>query len=312
MNTKKANRLFLVTILFSISISMLLSLMALTGFELPFIPNMLSSELILVLPALSFGLCSGDRMNTFFPFHRIRISTGLLTLLYTALVIPMTVFLNALSMLFVDNTVLEMSDDFLKWPMWVTILLIGIYGPFCEECVFRGVMLQSYRRSGRVLGAMILSAILFGLMHLNFNQASYAIVIGFMLAMLVEATGSLWTSVICHALFNTENVVMMYVEEKYAPELLKQTQDMSDQAYHQMLVQQIGIYGAVAAVCTLLAVLLVFKIADHEGRGNYFRSIWKRKEKNAEGMPVQKKPGFITVPLILAVLVAVGFMFISM
>ena len=133
-----------------------------------------------------------------------------------------------------------------------------------------------------------------------------------MLAMLVEATGSLWTSVICHALFNTENVVMMYVEEKYAPELLKQTQDMSDQAYHQMLVQQIGIYGAVAAVCTLLAVLLVFKIADHEGRGNYFRSIWKRKEKNAEGMPVQKKPGFITVPLILAVLVAVGFMFISM
>ena len=101
MNTKKANRLFLVTILFSISISMLLSLMALTGFELPFIPNMLSSELILVLPALSFALCSGDRMNTLFPFHRIRISTGLLTLLYTALVIPMTVFLNALSMLFV-------------------------------------------------------------------------------------------------------------------------------------------------------------------------------------------------------------------
>ena len=99
---------------------------------------------------------------------------------------------------------------------------------------------------------------------------------------------------------------------KDAPELLKQTQDMSDQAYHQMLVQQIGIYGAVAAVCTLLAVLLVFKIADHEGRGNYFRSIWKRKEKNAEGMPVQKKPGFITVSLIIAVLVAVGFMFISM
>ena len=29
-------------------------------------------------------------------------------------------------------------------------------------------------------------------------------------------------------------------------------------------------------------------------------------------MPVQKKPGFITVSLIIAVLVAVGFMFISM
>ena len=283
--------------------------MMLAGFTLPFVANMIVSELLLVLPALSFCLCTGERAGTVLPFHRIRISTVFMTLLYTALVIPMTIFLNALSMLFVDNTVLEMSGDFLKWPAWVTVLLIGVFGPFCEECVFRGVFLQSYRKSGRILGAMILSSLLFGLMHLNFNQASYAIVIGFMLAMLIEATGSLWTSFLCHALFNTENVVMMYLEQKYAPELLKQTQDMSDAAYHQMLLQQIWVYGAFAAVCTFLAVLLVFKIAKHEGREQSFRNIWKinrRKDKSENAG--NKRSHLFSIPLFLGIGVSIIFM----
>lgn len=312
MNTKRANWLFFITILFSASVSILLSLMMLAGFTLPFVANMLVSELLLVLPALSFCLCTGEKAGAVLPFHRIRISTVFMILLYTVLVIPMTIFLNALSMLFVDNTVLEMSGDFLKWPVWVTILLVGVFGPFCEECVFRGVFLQSYRKSGRILGAMLLSSFLFGLMHLNFNQASYAIVIGFMLAMLTEATGSLWSSFLCHALFNTENVVMMYLEEKYAPELLKQTQDMSDAAYHQMLLQQIGIYGIFAAVCTFLAVLLVFKIAKHEGKDRLFRDIWKRsRRKNTAENKGKNRNRFISIPLILGILVSVIFMILT-
>lgn len=312
MNTKKANWLFLITILFSASVSMLLSLMMLAGFTLPFVANMIVSELLLVLPALSFCLSTGEKAETVLPFHRIHISTGLMILLYTALVIPLTIFLNALSMLFVDNTVLEMSGDFLKWPMWVTVLLIGVFGPFCEECVFRGVFLQSYRKSGRILGAMLLSSLLFGLMHLNFNQASYAIVIGFMLAMLAEATGSLWSSVLCHALFNTENVVMMYLEEKYAPELLKQTQDMSDAAYHQMLLQQIWIYGVVAAVCTFLAVLLVFRIAKNEGRDGAFRDIWKHgRRKDISEDHGKKRTYLISIPLVLGILVSIIFMIMT-
>ena len=313
MNTKRANWLFFITILFSASVSMLLSLMMLAGFTLPFVANMLVSELLLVLPALSFCLCTGERAGTVLPFHRIRISTVLMILLYTALVVPMTIFLNALSMLFVDNTVLEMSGDFLKWPVWVTVLLVGVFGPFCEECVFRGVFLQSYRKNGRILASMLLSSLLFGLMHLNFNQASYAIVIGFMLAMLTEATGSLWSSFLCHALFNTENVVMMYLEEKYAPDLLKQTKDMSDAAYHQMLIQQIGIYGIFAAVCTFLAVILIFKIAKHEGKDQIFRDIWKiGSKKDLLENKGKNRNHFITIPLILGIVASVAFMILTM
>ena len=52
--------------------------------------------------------------------------------------------------------------------------MMALFGPFCEEFCFRGVVYRGYLKSGNVTGAVLLSSLLFGLMHMNFNQAPYA------------------------------------------------------------------------------------------------------------------------------------------
>ena len=214
MDYKKANRAFLYMILATICFTMLYTVWMIgTMTAMPVILNNFLSEMMIFIPALAIVFFHGDKISVLVPFKKIRIPSALLIPLYVLLLFPLVVFINSLSMLFVDNTVVEMADQILELPIWQMILSIGIFGPFIEEFVFRGVILQSYQRTGRIVGSIVLSSILFGMMHLNINQFAYGAVMGIMFALLVEATGSVLSSFLAHALFNTAEVVLMYMEK---------------------------------------------------------------------------------------------------
>ena len=211
MDYRRANRAYLYMIISTLALVLILTAWTFnTGRELPILANNLLSELVVLVPAIATILYSGDRLRVVIPFKRIRISSALLTVLYVLLLFPLVTFINSVSMLFVDNTIVGLSEQILSMPMWQMFLSIGIFGPFVEEIVFRGFFLQSYQRTGRIIGSMILSSVLFGMMHMNFNQFAYGAAMGLMLSLLVEATGSVLSSFIAHATFNSIEVVLMY------------------------------------------------------------------------------------------------------
>jgi membrane protease YdiL (CAAX protease family) len=83
---------------------------------------------------------------------------------------------------------------------------VAIVPAFCEEFLFRGLILPEllpYGRTTAVLG----SAILFGLMHQNFEQMLYATVAGIVLALVAMKCGSIWGGVIIHLFNNLLSVV---------------------------------------------------------------------------------------------------------
>ena len=50
-----------------------------------------------------------------------------------------------------------------------------------------------------------MSGLIFGLMHLNFNQFSYGFVLGVIFAAVVEASGSIYASMAIHFLINFQS-----------------------------------------------------------------------------------------------------------
>ena len=116
-------------------------------------------------------------------------------ILYTFLMGPLTTLLNAISMLFVDNAVVSISGGVLNLPFLLTFFLMAVFGPVCEELCFRGVVYRGYLKSGNVVGAVLLSSLLFGLMHMNFNQAPYAFAIGVSMAAATARMQALQSSV---------------------------------------------------------------------------------------------------------------------
>ena len=304
MNSKKVNWAFLSMILLNmamIALMLVFYIMGSTFLDIGIVTNLLLSQMILVIPVLLFALVSWrktqtGRFNEMLGFHKIKISSFFMILLFTYLMMPLTTVLNAISMLFVDNAVDSISGDVLMMPFPVMLFMIGMFGPFCEEFVFRGVIFRGYKNSGSVFWSIIWSALLFGLMHLNFNQAAYAIAIGVLFGLLVEATGSLWSSVIAHMVFNSHQVCLMYLSEYFPSDLLADEAELTQ----ELLISAIGPYLIIAAVATPLAVCVLVWLSKNEKRDVAFRSIWARRKIKKEAM--------VSVPLIIAIVVSLAYM----
>lgn len=91
------------------------------------------------------------------------------------------------------------------------ILCMGILPAFIEEAVFRGLILQGLRKYGNWF-AIIASALLFMLVHGNIQQTIYQFAFGILAGYLVIKTGSLWISIIIHAVNNTIVVVLNSIQ----------------------------------------------------------------------------------------------------
>ena len=89
------------------------------------------------------------------------------------------------------------------WGLASGILSAVILAPVVEEIVFRGFLFQSYlRRLGFVL-AMVLSTVLFVVIHYYGVYGSISVAFfGLGACALYRATGSLWTAIVFHGLTN--------------------------------------------------------------------------------------------------------------
>lgn len=92
---------------------------------------------------------------------------------------------------------------------WVVWLVIAVTPALCEELFFRGLVLSGLRRAG-VWPAVLICALVFGLAHSSIYRLLPTMFIGALLTWLVWRTGSIWCSMIAHALNNGIAATLVY------------------------------------------------------------------------------------------------------
>ncbi|MBQ8907500.1 MAG: CPBP family intramembrane metalloprotease [Clostridia bacterium] len=75
-------------------------------------------------------------------------------------------------------------------PLWYGLLFSALLPALFEELFFRHYLLSSLRGEGGYGGAVLLSALLFALLHADFYQMPYAFVAGLLLGIAALASGS--------------------------------------------------------------------------------------------------------------------------
>jgi len=301
MNSKKVNWFYLTIVLVHIAVVAGLSAWVyyIGPVRMTIVGNLLMSQAIILVPALLFALASKEKLKDVLGFHKIKISSVFMIILFTYLMMPATTVINAISMLFVDNTVAQMSGSVLQMPWFVMLPLMGVLGPISEEITFRGIVFHGYKKSGNTFRAIFWSALLFGLMHMNFNQAAYAIFLGIVMAVLVEATGSIWGSAIFHITVNTHNVLLMFVSGVFTSEdYMSGAEELLESK--DALLAMIGIYGVVAMVATAIAVCVLVWISKNENRDVHLKQIWTGRKENRGRM--------VTIPLIVGIVLSIAYM----
>ena len=225
---KGVNLLFLAIVLVMIVYEIAASFLKDRGIDITFGSTALTlvySQLILALPALIYLIFVRKSFKVL-RFKKIKFTNILLCILIYICITPILNFFNALSMFYSTNVISDVmfniSDEV---PFLLGLFLIAILPCFLEEMVYRGVFYNTYREAAG-FGAAFLCGLLFGLVHGNLNQFTYAFILGVVFALIVEATDSLWSTVICHALVNAFSVCYIYA----LPGILRWVQGIYDAA----------------------------------------------------------------------------------
>ena len=98
-----------------------------------------------------------------------------------------------------DHMELLLSDGL------IPALSITVAAPLAEELMFRGVIQTRLERAMPMWAAVVLQAVLFGVVHGTPIQMAYAFLLGLVFGFLRSRTGSILPGVAAHAAFNAMN-----------------------------------------------------------------------------------------------------------
>lgn len=301
---KKINIFAPVLFGFYIIVSMLFSrIIYSNGIALPLWLNLIISQCILLIPALIYVLVMKIDIIKCIPYRKIKLSDAVSSLLIGYCLVPLVLFINVISSVFATNYLNSSTTEISQYPFVIQLLLMAFLPTIAEEFVFRGLFYHSYRKNG-ILGAAILSGVIFGAIHLNINQFCYACVMGMVFALMVEITGSMFSSMLAHFAVNSYSIIMLKLVSMSG--ISVQTEQASQQMMSQysgvIILLQIAILAVTAIAFISIAYLLFMSMAKRNGRWDYFKLNMKK------GLRPQNNEHFITIPLAATLLAAAAFM----
>lgn len=273
---------------------------------------LLMSQIILVIPTVYYVIKDRINLGELVRFKKLKISTIILVILFAYAITPLLNLINMISMLFVKNDIQNMIEQIVnEKPMYIGIITVALIPSIFEEIVYRGIFYNEYRKIN-VLKGILLSALLFALLHMNFNQFFYAFIMGMVFAFVIEATDSILASIIIHFVINGTSTVIAYMLPKLQGILVQLDPTSAEEIFKSMnmeltrtdLLVTISAYTPVAVVFTMLAVWLFIVISKHTGRLSYVKGIFF--ENRQEEKPVEGK--FFSGSLITAIVICLVLM----
>lgn len=158
-------------------------------------------------------------------------------------------------------------------------IVLAVAPAFIEEMIFRGIVMQSLRRYGDIF-ALVSSALLFGIFHLNMIQMPYAFILGLCIGYFVMRTGSLWVGVIIHFINNGAAVVF---------ELMMPY--MSEETFYLANI----VYNFVFVILAVIAIALILA---------KYKDIFRFEPSKSEIPSGKRILYFVTAPALAAALAA--------
>ena len=106
-----------------------------------------------------------------------------------------------------------MTYDIENYEIALSLLTTAVIPGIFEELLFRGAVLTRLRPYGKGV-SVVISAVLFGLMHQNAGQFLYATAAGLVLGWITVQTGSVVCAMVCHFFNNAVAVVQQVILAK--------------------------------------------------------------------------------------------------
>lgn len=263
---------------------------------------------IIGIPCALYLIINRKHIKDILPFRRLGWKNWLFVIGMSVTIYPIGQLLNlATGMIFgspIQGTMEEIMDT---GGIWLMLALFPILPSIFEEVALRGIVFSGYRKV-KIFTAAMVNGLFFGILHQNFNQFSYAFLLGVFMCYFMYYTKSIWAPVISHVVINTIGSLLMFLignvnlDEAY--QTYTQTEDF-------MYIWMFLILGFIAVVFTSIFIWIYINFRNHNLRRNEADGIVTNEHAAAvaAGEPIPRVLSSVTFWLVvglgLALMVAI-------
>lgn len=234
--------------------------------------------IIFIVPAIIYLLLTKQSPKKVLRLNKLYFKDIILIIGLAFVSQPIMTFFSLISQFFFENEIGNFVGEIVNTPYWILLLLVAVLPAITEEITIRGVILSGYDNKN-IYVACAASGLLFGIMHLDPQQFLYATVLGFILALVVRITNSIFASALIHFIINGTSITM----QKIVSLLPMESNDTSLQALSISEKISYSItYAIIALVFSAFAYLIIKKLKDNNSKRGIVMDNKVRKSEDNE------------------------------
>lgn len=204
--------------------------------------------LSMAVPALVVSMCFRKRFSPFTPARPVSFGVAFFGILAAIGLCMLANIINSYISYFFTEAGLSVPEapqtmDATPVSLLLNLFTMAVLPALLEEMIYRGYILRTLRPYGNWY-AILVSALLFGLMHGNLRQIPFAFIVGLVLGFLYVSTNNIWIPIAVHFTNNAISVLMEY----FAFSLAEEWRDF----YYACVIYGLILIGV---LCTLILFL---------------------------------------------------------
>ena len=304
----KANMYFLIILLIEIFGPLLLRPFYLVlGLSDTRIILFLNHVILFLLPAVIYIIATKSSFKETLKLNKLHWQDTLLIILLAFVVQPIMTFFSLIATFFFNNEIGSFISEITSTPYVFLLALVALLPAITEEVTIRGIVLSGYENKNKYVSAIV-TGLFFGILHLDPQQFLYAAVLGFILALVVRVTNSIFSSMIMHFIINGTSVTMAKLVDYITKGLPVTNQSaeltLKNISSSEKLVLFI-MYGAIAVTFSIFVFLIIYWLEKLNSK----RRVQNYNYRAQEALEtVERKDRIINIPFILSIGIYIFFM----
>ncbi len=221
------------------------------------IPGLVLTELLLAGIAVLFCVIRKVKIREVFPMKKISIRDffGCILLLIGGYLISiLSVLIMAVIVPESYQEAAELGGFLYDGSMSyiTTLIVVAILPGICEESIYRGAILSTFRSFKHEWAAIALVGLFFSINHLSILRGPFTFIVGMILAYVVVNKNNILLSMMMHCLLNGFSVTLSYTS--FDPEQIEAAAEMG------VTLQSVGAYlilGCIAPIIIVTGMMLI-------------------------------------------------------
>ncbi|GAA0750362.1 type II CAAX endopeptidase family protein [Clostridium sartagoforme] len=260
--------------------------------------------ILFLLPAIIYLLLTKSSFKETLKLNKLELKNILLIILLAFIVQPIMTFFSLISTFFFNNEIGAFITEITSTPYILLLALVALLPAITEEITIRGIVLSGYDDKNKYVAAII-TGLFFGILHLDPQQFLYATVLGFIMALAVRITNSIFASMIIHFIVNGTSVTMTKIAN-YVTKALSVSNETTELTLKNISYSEkitlIIIYGSIAIIFAAISFAIIYAL----------EKINSKKKVEDVGISTvacnNKNERIINIPFILSIILYIVIM----